>query len=78
MQTFFELEPQVLALSERERLKLIESLLTSLPPKSDEEEGDDSVTMALKREKDAEADPTLFLAEGEFWAGVSNWRFQAP
>jgi len=74
MPSFLELEPQVLALPQCERVKMIASLLTSLPPDSDEDHGQDSVDIALKRERDAEADPSLILTEEEFWAGASNWR----
>jgi putative addiction module component (TIGR02574 family) len=72
MATLSELEPQVLALSERERADLAARLLSSLPPVLDEE--DDGVAEALRREQEAEADPSACISSEEFEQGMARLR----
>lgn len=79
MPTLLELEPQVLALTESERLQLVSTLLTSLPPETaDDEVYDVSDEEVLRRLTEAENDPSVILAEEQFWTGVSEWRSQTP
>ena len=74
MPTLLELEPQVLALEKRERGQLASKLIESLSPDLDEDDdGEDSVTTALRREKEAEADPSLIISEEEFKANMQAW-----
>lgn len=72
MPTLLELEPQVLALEKRERGQLASKLIESLSPDLDDD-GEDSVTTALRREKEAEADPSLTISEEEFKANMQAW-----
>lgn len=72
MATLSELEPQVLALSERDRADLAARLLSSLPPVLDEE--DDGVAEALEREREAELDPSACLSQEEFEQGMARLR----
>ena len=72
MATRIELEPQVLALPERDRADLAAKLLLSLPAVLDEE--DDGVAEALRREQEAEADPSACLTLEEFERGIARLR----
>jgi len=56
MPTLLELEPQVMTLQEKDRASLATTLLSSLPPALYDE--DDGVTEALRREQEAEFDPS--------------------
>lgn len=72
MATLSELEPQVLALSERDRADLAARLLSSLPSVLDEE--DDGVAEALEREREAELDPSARISLEEFEQGIARLR----
>ena len=64
MQTISELEPQVLALPQRERATLAYILLDSLPPVLVDE--DDGVAEALRREAEMDNDPSARMTFAEF------------
>jgi hypothetical protein len=72
MATLSELEPQVLALPERDRADLAARLLSSLPPVLDEE--DDGVAEALRRAREAELDPSACISMEEFERGIDRLR----
>jgi hypothetical protein len=72
MATLSELEPQVLALPERDRADLAARLLSSLPPMLDDE--DDGVAEALRRESEAEHDPSASISMEEFERGIARLR----
>ena len=64
MPSLIDLEPQALALSERERAVLASLLLSSQPPVlADEDEG---IAEALKRETEMDADPSTRMSLAEF------------
>lgn len=64
MPSLVDLEPQALALPERERAALASRLLSSLPPVlADEDEG---VAEALRRESEMDADPSVQMSLAEF------------
>jgi hypothetical protein len=72
MATPNELESQVLALPERDRADLAARLLSSLPPVLDDE--DDGVAEALRREREAELDPSACISMEEFERGLAGLR----
>jgi hypothetical protein len=72
MATLSESEPQVLALPERDRADLAARLLSSLPAVLEEE--DDGVAEALRREREAEDDPSACLSLEEFEEGLARLR----
>lgn len=72
MATLSELEPQVLALPERDRADLAARLLSSLPPILEDE--DQGVAEALRREREAEEDPSACISLEEFEQGISRLR----
>ena len=64
MSSLVDLEPQALALPERERAVLASLLLSSLPPVlADEDEG---IIEALRREAEMNADPLVRMSLAEF------------
>jgi hypothetical protein len=73
--TLESIHQQALALSAPDRAKLVNKLLCTLPP--DLEDDEDSLTIAERREAEAEADPSVMLSEEEFFAGIRPWRKQA-
>ncbi len=72
MSTLREIEPQALALTQRERADLASRLLSSLPPALDDE--DEGVAEALRREAEIEADPSAAISLEEFKQGISALR----
>jgi len=72
MPTLLELEPQVMTLSPHERATLASALLSSLPPVLQDE--DDGVAEALRRESEAENDPSVILSLDEFQRGIAAMR----
>lgn len=72
MATLTELEPLVLTLSLHDRASLASSLLSSLPPMLQDE--DDGVAEALRREAEAENDPSVVLTMEEFQRGIAAMR----
>jgi hypothetical protein len=74
MPSLIDIEPQALALSEHDRAKLASRLLASLPPVLDEADG--GVAEALRREAEAEADPSVIQSLEQFSAGLKALRGQ--
>jgi len=74
MPTVEEIQPQALALCERDRAELASILLVSLPPFLDDE--DEGVTEALRREMEMDADPSSRMTLEEFKSGVAVSRRQ--
>ena len=72
MSSLVDLEPQALALPERERAVLASLLLSSLPPVlADEDEG---IIEALRREAEMNADPLVRMSLAEFEHEVRFYR----
>ena len=67
-----ELQPQALSLCERERAQLAAALLRSLPAGMDEED-DDGVAEALRREAGGAADPSAFVSQKDFEEKMAAW-----
>lgn len=72
MPSLLEIEPQALALPEGDRANLASRLLASLPPVLQDEDG--GVAEALRREREAEADPSAILDLEEFESGLKALR----
>jgi hypothetical protein len=72
MPSLIDIEPQALALSERDRANLASRLLASLPPVLDDTDG--GVAEALRREAEAETDPTVIQSVEQFSAGLKALR----
>lgn len=74
MPSLLEIEPQALALPENERAHLASRLLASLPPILDDV--DEGVAEALRREAEAEGDPSVILNLEQFETGLAALRGQ--
>jgi hypothetical protein len=72
MPTLLELEPQVMTLQEHDRASLATTLLSSLPPALYDD--DNGVTEALRREQEAESDPSVIISLNEFERGIAALR----
>lgn len=72
MPTLLDLEPQVMTLSPHDRASLASTLLSSLPPVLHDD--DDGVAEALRREAEAEHDPSVVLSMEEFQRGIAAMR----
>lgn len=74
MPSLIDIEPQALALPEHERANLASRLLASLPPIL--EDADGGIAEGLRREAEAEADPSAVMDVEQFVAGVKSLRGQ--
>lgn len=74
MSTLQEIETAIRRLSDKERLALTESLLTSLPPPSLATEPEDILAEANRRDDELEAGRVQPLSEKEFWERVRRPR----
>ena len=72
MPSIHDLEPQVLALPERERATLASILLSSLPPVLADD--DDGIAEALRRDAELDADPSAGMTLAEFETEVRSFR----
>jgi hypothetical protein len=72
MAALLELQPQALSLCERERAQLAAILLRSLPA-GVEDEDDDGVAEALRREEESAADPSALIPQKEFDERMRAW-----
>ena len=64
MPSLIDLEPQVLALPERDRAALASILLSSLPPVL--ADADDGISEALRRDSEMDSDPSVQMTLAEF------------
>jgi Putative addiction module component len=62
-----EIKKQALALGEKERVHLAESLLNSLPPVSHEWSEAEELAEADRRDREIESGQVQALHDGEFW-----------
>jgi hypothetical protein len=74
MPTLLDIEPQALALSEHDRANLASRLLASLPPVLNDADG--GVAEALRRDAEAQADPSVVLNVEQFEAGLKALRLR--
>lgn len=72
MSAFLQIEPQVLALPQKERARLAALLLNSLP--ADLDDDDEGIAEALRREQEGVEDPSVYLSAAEFDQRISAWR----
>ena len=69
-----EIKKQALALDVKDRVRLVQSLLTSLPPMTEEWSGAEELTEAERRESEIESGQIQALHDGEFWDRVEARR----
>lgn len=74
MTTLPEVERLALALSEEERVMLVNRLLDSLPPGMDELDGGEGIAEALRRDAEFAADPSTGITLEEFDAFLRQRR----
>jgi putative addiction module component (TIGR02574 family) len=70
MSTLQEIEAAVLRLPEKERLRLTDKLLGSLPPPPSATDADAILAEAIRRDAELEGGATKPMSESEFWQGV--------
>ena len=69
-----EIKIRALALEANERALLAESLLSSLPPLSEEWSEAEELAEAERREREIESGQVQALHDGEFWQRVESRR----
>lgn len=69
-----EIQKQALALGLKERVQLVESLLISLPPMTDEWSEAEELAEAERRESEINAGQVQPLQDGEFWQRIEARR----
>ena len=69
-----EIKKQALALGLMERVQLVESLLSSLPPMTEECSEAEELAEAERREREIETGRVQALHDGEFWQRVESRR----
>ncbi len=69
-----EIKKQALALGVKERVQLVESLLTSLPPVPEEWSEAEELAEAERREREIESGQAQALHDGEFWERIEARR----
>lgn len=69
-----EIKKQALALGVAERVRLAESLLSSLPPITEEWTEAEELSEAGRREREIETGQVQALHDGEFWQRVEARR----
>jgi putative addiction module component (TIGR02574 family) len=69
-----EIKKQALALGVKERVQLVESLLTSLPPVPEEWSEAEELAEAERREREIESGQVQALHDGEFWERIEARR----
>lgn len=70
MSTLQEIEAAALRLSERDRLRLADYILGSLPPPPDAAASTEILVEAARRDAELESGQEHPLTESTFWAGV--------
>ena len=74
MSTLQEIEAAVLLLSDKDRLRLADTLLGSLPPPPTAGSPDEILAEAVRRDAELETGSVRPLSETEFWNGVRRAR----
>ena len=73
MSVVAEVEEKALSLSKKERGKLAEKLIASLGSPFDDED-QDLVELALRRDREMDEHPGTVMSEEEFWASLEEFR----
>ena len=73
MSVITEAEELALGLPEKDRAKLAEKLIASLPSPFVEED-DDWVEEALRRDREMDEHPETVMTEREFWGSLEEYR----
>ncbi len=74
MRALQDIEAAILRLPESDRLRLMATLLGSLPPPPDAHTPDEMVAEARRRDAELESGLAQPLSEEQFWAGVRHPR----
>jgi hypothetical protein len=75
MSVLTEIEEKAMSLSKKDRGQLASKLLASLGSPFDDDD-EDVIELALKRDREMDEDPDTVMSEEEFWASLDEFRRQ--
>lgn len=73
MSVVAEVEEKALSLSKKERGQLAEKLIASLGSPFDDED-EDLIELALRRDREMDEHPETVMSEEEFWMSLEEFR----